>query len=306
MLMQAVRFDEYGGADVLKVVDVPTPEPGPGQVLVQVKAAGINPGEGKIRDGLLDAMFPATFPSGEGSDLAGVVAKTGPGVTGWSAGDEVIGYTDNRASHAEYVLVEAQNLTARPAGLPWEVAGALFVAGATAYAAVRAVTLTEGDTVVVSGAAGGVGSIAVQLARLAGATVIGLASEVQHEWLTGHGVIPVTYGDGVADRIRQVTGKVDAFIDTVGGDYVELALSLGVVPARIDTIARFDAVQKYGVKGEGNAAGASASVLAELAGLIVAGKLEVPIAWTFPLSQVQDAYRALAKGHTRGKIVLIP
>ena len=306
MLMQAVRFDEYGGADVLKVVDVPTPEPGPGQVLVQVKAAGINPGEGKIRDGLLDAMFPATFPSGEGSDLAGVVAKTGPGVTGWSAGDEVIGYTDNRASHAEYVLVEAQNLTARPAGLPWEVAGALFVAGATAYAAVRAVTLTEGDTVVVSGAAGGVGSIAVQLARLAGATVIGLASEVQHEWLTRHGVIPVTYGDGVADRIRQVTGKVDAFIDTVGGDYVELALSLGVVPARIDTIARFDAVQKYGVKGEGNAAGASASVLAELAGLIVAGKLEVPIAWTFPLSQVQDAYRALAKGHTRGKIVLIP
>jgi NADPH:quinone reductase-like Zn-dependent oxidoreductase len=306
MLMQAVRFDEYGGIDVLKVVDVPTPEPGPGQVLVQVKAAGINPGEGKIRDGLLDAMFPATFPSGEGSDLAGVVAKTGPGVTGWSAGDEVIGYTDNRASHAEYVLVEARNLTARPAGLPWEVAGALFVAGATAYAAVRAVTLTEGDTVVVSGAAGGVGSIAVQLARLAGATVIGLASEVQHEWLTGHGVIPVTYGDGVADRIRQVAGKVDAFIDTVGGDYVELALSLGVVPARIDTIARFDAVQKYGVKGDGNAAGASASVLAELAGLIVAGKLEVPIAWTFPLSQVQDAYRALAKGHIRGKVVLIP
>jgi NADPH:quinone reductase-like Zn-dependent oxidoreductase len=306
MLMQAVRFDEYGGIDVLKVVDVPTPEPGPGQVLVQVKAAGINPGEGKIRDGLLDAMFPATFPSGEGSDLAGVVAKTGPGVTGWSAGDEVIGYTDNRASHAEYVVVEARNLTARPAGLPWEVAGALFVAGATAYAAVRAVTLTEGDTVVVSGAAGGVGSIAVQLARLAGATVIGLASEVQHEWLTGHGVIPVTYGDGVADRIRQVTGKVDAFIDTVGGDYVELALSLGVVPARIDTIARFDAVQKYGVKGDGNAAGASASVLAELAGLIVAGKLEVPIAWTFPLSQVQDAYRALAKGHIRGKVVLIP
>jgi NADPH:quinone reductase-like Zn-dependent oxidoreductase len=306
MLMKAVRFDEYGGVDVLKVVDVPKPEPGPGQVLVQVKAAGINPGEAKIRDGLLHALYPATFPSGEGSDLAGVVAETGSGVTGWSAGDEVIGYTDNRASHAEYAVVEAQNLTAKPAGLPWEVAGALFVAGATAYAAVRAVTLNEGDTVVVSGAAGGVGSIAVQLARLAGATVIGLASEVQHEWLTGHGVIPVTYGDGVADRIRQVTGKVDAFIDTVGGDYVELALSLGVVPSRIDTIARFDAVEKYGVKGDGNAAGASASVLAELAGLIVAGKLEVPIAWTFPLSQVQDAYRVLDRGHIRGKVVLIP
>ena len=304
--MKAVRFDEYGGVDVLKVVDVPKPEPGPGQVLVQVKAAGINPGEDKIRSGLLHSRWPSTFPSGEGSDLAGIVAETGPGVTRWSAGDEVIGYTDNRASHAEYVVVEEQNLTAKPAGLPWEVAGALFVAGATAYAAVRAVTLTEGDTVVVTGAAGGVGSIAVQLARLAGATVIGLASEVQHEWLTGHGVIPVAYGDGVADRIRQVTSKVDAFIDTFGGDYVELALSLGVVPARIDTIVRIDLVEKYGIKAEGNAAGASARVLAELARLIVDGKLELPIAGTFPLSQVQDAYRLLEKGHIRGKVVLMP
>jgi NADPH:quinone reductase-like Zn-dependent oxidoreductase len=306
MLMKAVRFDEYGGVDVLKVVDVPKPEPGPGQVLVQVKAAGINPGEAKIRDGQLHSRWPSTFPSGEGSDLAGVVAETGPGVTAWSAGDEVIGYTDNRASHAEYVVVEAQNLTAKPAALPWEVAGSLFVVGATAYAAVRAVTLTEGDTMVVSGAAGGVGSIAVQLARLAGAIVIGLASEVHHEWLTGHGVIPVAYGDGVADRIRQVTGKVDAFIDTVGGDYVELALSLGVVPSRIDTIARFDAVEKYGIKAEGNAAGASASTLAELARLIVDGKLDVPIAGTFPLSQVQDAYRLLEQGHIGGKVVLVP
>jgi NADPH:quinone reductase-like Zn-dependent oxidoreductase len=136
--------------------------------------------------------------------------------------------------------------------------------------------------------------------------VIGLAGEVHHEWLTGHGVIPVAYGDGVADRIRQVAGKVDAFIDTVGGDYVELALSLGVVPARIDTIVRFDAVEKYGVKAEGNAAGASASVLAELAGLIAAGKLEVPIAATFPLSQVRQAYRLLEKGHIGGKVVLVP
>jgi len=136
--------------------------------------------------------------------------------------------------------------------------------------------------------------------------VVGLASEVHHDWLTGHGVIPVTYGDGVADRIRQVTGKVDAFIDTVGADYIELALSLGVVPSRIDTIVRFDLVEKYGIKAEGSAAGASASVLAELAGLIVDGKLEVPIAWTFPLSQVQDAYRVLERGHIRGKVVLIP
>ena len=194
--MKAVRFDEYGEVDVLKVVDVPKPAPGPGQVLVQVKAAGINPGEAKIRAGLLHARWPATFPSGQGSDLAGVVAETGPGVTGFAAGDEVIGYTDNRASQAEYVLVEEQNLTAKPAGVSWVVAGALFVAGATAYAAVRAVALTKADTVVVSGAAGGVGSLVVQLAKRAGATVIGLAGQANHEWLAGHGVIPVVYGDG--------------------------------------------------------------------------------------------------------------
>ena len=304
--MKAVRFDQYGGIDVLKVVDVPPPVPAAGEVLVQVKAAGINPGEAKIRDGLLDARWPATFPSGQGSDLAGIVAGTGPGVTGVSAGEEVIGWTDTRSSQAEYAVVEAQHLTAKPAGVPWEVAGTLYVAGATAWAAVRAVSLTEGDTVAVSGAAGGVGVLAVQLARLAGATVIGLASEPHHAWLTEHGVIPVTYGDGVAGRIRQAAGKVDAFIDTFGAGYVELALELGVEPSRIDTIANFEAVEKYGVKAEGNAAGASADVLAELAGLIAAGQLEVPIAATFPLAQVQDAYRELGEGHTLGKIVLLP
>jgi NADPH:quinone reductase-like Zn-dependent oxidoreductase len=304
--VKAVRFDEYGGIEVLKVVDVPRPVPGAGQVLVQVKAAGINPGEAKIREGLMHARWPSTFPSGEGSDLAGIVAETGPGVTGVSAGDEVIGWTDNRASQAEYVVVEAQHLTAKPAGVPWEVAGALFVAGATAWAAVRAVSLTEGDTVVVAGATGGVGSLAVQLARRAGATVLGLTSEAHFQWLAGHGVIPVAYGDGVADRIRQAASKVDAFIDTFGADYVQLALELGVEPSRIDTIANFEAVARYGVKAEGSAAGSSASVLAELAALIAAGELEVPIAATFPLDRVQDAYRRLAEGHLVGKIVLLP
>jgi NADPH:quinone reductase-like Zn-dependent oxidoreductase len=303
---KAVRFEEYGGAEVLNVVEVPIPEPGPAQVLVRVKAAGINPGEAKIREGLLHSMWPATFPSGQGSDLAGIVAQAGTEVTGFAEGDEVIGYTDDRASQAEYVLAEAAHLTAKPAGVPWLVAGSLFVAGVTAYAAVRAVALTAGDTVVVSGAAGGVGSIAVQLARRAGATVIGLASPANHEWLAGHGVIPVSYGDGVADRIRQAAAKVDAFIDTFGADYVELALDLGVEPSRIDTIVRFDAVQEHGVKAEGSAAGASAAVLAELAGLIAAGELEIPIAATFPLDQVRDAYRLLAQGHLRGKIALLP
>ena len=303
---KAVRFEEYGGIDVLHVVEVPRPEPGPGQVLVQVKAAGINPGEAKIRAGLLHGRWPATFPSGQGSDLAGVVAQAGPGVTGFAPGDEVIGYTDSRASQAEYVVAEAANLTAKPAGVSWETAGSLFVAGATAYAAVRAVALTAGDTVVVSAAAGGVGSLTVQLARRAGATVIGLASPVHDEWLAAHGVIPVSYGDGVAGRIRQAAAQVDAFIDTFGDGYVELALELGVAPARVDTIANFGAVQRYGVKAEGNAAGASASVLAELAGLIAAGQLEVPIAAVFPLDEVREAYRRLAQGHIRGKIALVP
>jgi NADPH:quinone reductase-like Zn-dependent oxidoreductase len=305
--MKAVRFDQYGGIDVLQVEDVPRPVPGTGQVLVQVKAAGINPGEAKIRDGQLHSRWPATFPSGEGSDLAGVVAETGPGVTGVAVGDEVIGWTDNRASHAEFALAEADNLTPKPAAVPWDVAGGLFVAGATAYAAVRAVDLSAGDTVVVSGAAGGVGSLAVQLARRTGATVIGLAGQANHQWLADHGVIPVAYGDGVADRIREAAQhQVDAFVDTFGAGYVALALELGVDPSRIDTIADFEAINKYGVKGDGNAAGSSAAVLAELAGLIAAGELEVPIAGTYPLAEVQAAYRQLEQGHIRGKIVLLP
>jgi NADPH:quinone reductase-like Zn-dependent oxidoreductase len=303
---KAVRFDRYGGVDELYLADLPQPVPGPGQVLVQVKAAGINPGEAKIREGLLHERWPATFPSGQGSDLAGVVAGTGPGVTGFSAGDEVIGWVDTRSSQAECVLVEAGQLAARPAAVPWEVAGALPVAGFTAYAAVRAVALSPGDTVAVSGAAGGVGSIAVQLARRSGATVIGLASPANHEWLAGHGVIPVSYGDGVAGRIRQAVAKLDAFIDAHGAGYVELALDLGVTPARVDTIAAFDAIQRYGVKGEGNAAAASPGVLAELAGLVAAGQLEIPVAAIFPLDQVRQAYQRLALGHLRGKIVLLP
>lgn len=166
----AVKFDQYGDVEVLQVVEVDRPDPGPGQVLVRVKAAGINPGEALIRKGLLHELWPATFPSGEGTDLAGVVEELGAGAEGWAVGDEVIGFTDNRASHAELVVVEASNLTRKPGGVSWEAAGALFVAGATAWAAARAVSVSEGDTVIVSGAAGGIGSLAVQLARHAGAT----------------------------------------------------------------------------------------------------------------------------------------
>ena len=304
---KAVRFNGYGDIDVLDVVEVARPVPGPGQVLVRVKAAAINPGEAAIRKGVYAQRWPATFPSGQGSDLAGVVAERGAEVTGFAVGDEVIGYTDNRASHAEYVLVEREHLVHRPAGVPWEVAGSLYVAGTTAWAAVHAVAAGTGDVVVVSGAAGGVGSIAVQLARLAGATVIGLASPPHHEWLAAHGVLPVAYGPGVAERIRAASGgRVDAFIDTFGSGYVDLALVLGVPVERIDTIIDFDAAQRYGVRTDGNAVGASAETLTELAGLVDKGVLEVPIARTYPLAEVRAAYRELERRHTRGKIVLIP
>jgi NADPH:quinone reductase-like Zn-dependent oxidoreductase len=304
--MKAVRFDEYGGLDLLKVVDVPTPEPGPGQVLVQVKAAGINPAEAMIRAGLLQEQIPATFPSGEGRDLAGTVAAMGCGVVGFTGNEDVIGYTDDQASHAEYVLVEADNLIPKPAEVPWEAAGAMFVAGSTAYAALRAVSLAAGETVVVAGATGGVGSIAVRLARLAGATVIGIASQAHHGWLERHGVIPVEYGDGVADRIRQAAGHVDAFIDTAGKDYVRLALDLGVEPARINTTIDFAAAAEFGAQAQGTDEGASAGMLADLAGLIDTDQLEVPIAASFPLTEVSEAYRALERGGVVGKIVLIP
>jgi NADPH:quinone reductase-like Zn-dependent oxidoreductase len=306
--MKAVRFDEYGSEDVLDVREVPVPEPGRGQVLVRVKAAGINPGEAKIRDGSLDARWPATFPSGQGSDFAGVVERAGADITAFTPGDEVIGWVDTRSSQAEYVVAEGRNLARKPAGLPWEVAGAIPVVGFTAWAMVHAVGLKPGDTVVVTGAAGGVGSVAVQLARRAGATVIGLAGPSNHEWLTRHGVLPVAYGEGVAEGIRAAApaGNVDAFLDTFGGGYVELALDdLKVSPERVDTVVRFDAAEKYGVKVEGNSAGASVPHLAELAGLAADKELEIPLARTYPLSEVREAYTQLAKGHVRGKIVLV-
>jgi NADPH:quinone reductase-like Zn-dependent oxidoreductase len=302
--MKAVRFDRYGGIDVLRVDEVPVPEPDQGQVLVRVKAASINPGEAKIREGQFRNVWPATFPSGEGTDLAGIVAKTGPGVEEFTAGDEVIGSTDLRASHAEYVVVEAQDLATKPAKVPWEVAGSLAVAGSAAYASVRAVSLRPGDRVAVSGAAGGVGSVAVQLAQRAGAEVLGIAGPANHDWLAAHGIKPVAYGEGLAGRLHGA--GIDAFIDAYGGGYVKLALDLGVAPERINTIIDFDAARQYGVKADGTASAKAAAVLAELAVLVASGELEVPIAATFPLDDVRAAFELLERGHPRGKIVLLP
>ena len=304
---RAVRFHRFGGIDVLQVEEVPRPVPVPGTVLVRVRAAGINPGEALIRQGAFVERWPSTFPSGQGSDLAGVVEAVAEDVTAFQPGQEVFGFTDARASHAEYVVVPQEQLVLRPAGVPWEVAGALFVAGTTAYAAVEAVNLGPGDTVAISGATGGVGTLAVQLARMKGARVIGIASAARSEWLQQHGAVPMAYGHDLAARLRNVTGgRVDAFIDTFGQGYVRLAIELGVDPQRIDTITDFGAALEYGVKTEGRASAASADVIAELARLVATGQLVVPIARTYPLAQVQDAFRELEQRHTLGKIVLLP
>jgi NADPH:quinone reductase-like Zn-dependent oxidoreductase len=307
--MKAVVFDHYGDIEVLEVRRVPRPSPGSGEVLVKVKAAGTNPGEAMIRKGVLHGRWPAMFPSGQGSDLAGVIAEVGPQVHTFAVGDEVLGFTDKRSSQAEFVVVPENQLTRRPPAVAWEVAGALFVAGTTAYAAVRAVEPTDGETVAVSGAAGGVGTIAVQLAKRAGATVLGIAGPSNDGWLSAHGIVPVNYGDGLANRLRASTreGRVDAFLDFFGGGYVELAVTqLGVPPQRVNSVIDFSAAEKFGAKSAGNADASNAAVLAELAKLIADAQLDVPIANVYPLSEVREAYRALEQRHTRGKIVLRP
>jgi NADPH:quinone reductase-like Zn-dependent oxidoreductase len=308
-MSRAVQFDEYGDVDVLEVRDVPQPVPAAEEVLVKVMAAGINPGEAMIRRGFLHDRWPAVFPSGEGSDLAGVVTGIGPAATGFTVGDEVLGYSLRRSSHAEFVTVPADQLVCKPSNVSWEMAGSLYVAGTTAWAAVRSVRLGAGDVVAIAGAAGGVGSIGVQLASRAGATVLGIAGPSNDEWLYEHGATPVNYGDGLADRLRAAspTGRVDALLDFFGGGYVALAIDeLGVPRERVDTVIDFAAAEQYGALVVGSAEATNAAVVGELADLVARGELEVPIASVYPLEEVRAAYRDLEQRHTRGKVVLRP
>jgi NADPH:quinone reductase-like Zn-dependent oxidoreductase len=306
-MSRAVRFDQYGDVSVLKVVEVPMPRPVPDRVVVEVRAAGINPGEASIRRGVFEKIWPAIFPSGEGSDFSGVVVTVGSEVKDFAPGDEVLGWSDERSSHATHVSVPSSHLVRKPPRLSWEVAGALYVAGMAAWASVESVAPHKGDVVVVSGAAGGVGSIAVQLVRLRGATVIAIASRKNHDWLEKLGAIPVDHDEKTMQRIREAapSGRVDAWVDVFGSGYVDMALKLGVPLERINTIIDFEAAQKHGVKTKGTAEASNATALGQLAALVAEGKVDVPIAACYPLDQVRDAFNELEKRHTRGKIVLV-
>jgi NADPH:quinone reductase-like Zn-dependent oxidoreductase len=306
-MTRAVLFDQYGDRDVLYLADVSEPVAAAGEVVVEVRAAGINPGEAAIRTGALEAVFPASFPSGEGSDLAGVVSSLGEGVTEFAVGDEVLGWSWRRSSHADQVAVPVTQLIRKPKDLSWAVAGSLYVVAVTGYAAVRAVAAGPGDTVAVSAAAGGVGSVVIQLLRVKGATVLAIASEANHEWLRAHGAVPIAYGDGLADRLTAAApGGIDAFIDLFGPDYVQLAVDLGISPDRIETIISRAKAQEVGAKVEGSGDASTTEVLAEMAQLVASGEIEIPIASTYPLQQVRDAYAELEERHTHGKIVLLP
>ncbi|MGH3320716.1 MAG: NADP-dependent oxidoreductase [Streptosporangiaceae bacterium] len=305
---RAVRFDLYGGRDVLYVDDIPMPEPAAGEVVVAVRAAGINPGEAVIRSGVAHDYFPATFPSGQGSDLAGIVTAVGPDADGFAVGDEVLGFSWRRSSHATHAAVPVGQLIRKPPQLGWAVAGSLYIVGCTAYAAVHAVEPKPGETVAVSAATGGVGAVTVQLLARRGVRVLGIASATNADWLAEHGAVPVIYGEGLRERILTAAGSdgVDAFIDLFGPQYLDLAVDLGITSNRIETIASHMRAWEIGAKTEGSMNASTREVLAELAGLVATGAVEVPIAATYPLDRVTDAFAELEQRHTRGKIVLIP
>ena len=304
---RAVLFDRYGGRDVLYVAEAPMPTPATGEVAVEVKAAGINPGETAIRSGALKDRFPASFPSGEGSDLAGVVVAVGAGVDDFAVQDAVLGFSWRRSSHATHVSIPTSQLIHKPPELSWEVAGSLYVVGCTAYAAVRAVDPDPGATVAVSAAAGGVGTVVVQLLALRDTKVLGIASPSNADWLRSHGAVPVPYGEGLAERLKAAApDKIECFIDLFGPEYVQLAVDLGIERDRIETIASFEKAQELGVKADGSVTASTPEVLTEMAGLVASGAIEIPIARTYPLERVADAFEELEHRHTRGKIVLIP
>ncbi|MFF1819774.1 NADP-dependent oxidoreductase [Kribbella sp. NPDC058245] len=300
-MSRAVKFARYGGPEVLEVVSVDRPTPGPDDVLVRVVAAALNPGEISIREGAFAALWPATFPEGQGNDFAGYVEE--PGSSTFAPGDQVIGFAP-RAAQAELVALPQGLVIRKPPTLAWDEAACIPGVGATAWAAVEAVAPRPGETVVVSAAAGGVGVIAGQLARLRGARVIGTASGANAGLLRELGIEPVEYGEGLRDRLIALTPHgIDAFLDNFGAGYVQLAVDLGVAPERINTIADPAATRRYGVRhaAQEQTTPADWQYLAQLA---AAGDFRIPIAAAYPLDEVQQAYRDVATRHGAGKRVL--
>lgn len=302
-MSRAAQYDQTGGPEVLSVGDVPDEEPGAGQVRVRVHAAGINPFDAKVRSGFIPMQTP--FPRRIGSDLAGVVEATGDGATYWDGsavqvGDEVLG--SGRGSVAETAIASAANLARRPESVPVEVAGALYVTGLTAVSCLATVPVDGSDTVLVGGAAGGVGIVAAQLARAAGARVIGTASERNHELLRSLGIEPMVYGDGLAERVAAL-GELTAVMDCHGRDALDVGVALGVPRDRMVAIAAYAALEELGVLNVEREA-RTAKNLAGLADRIAAGDLVTPIAGSFPLDQVADAFRALESPATSGRVVV--
>ncbi|MET8545888.1 NADP-dependent oxidoreductase [Kitasatospora sp. NPDC004799] len=305
--MKAITYRSYGGPDVLEYGDVPEPKLGPDSVLVRVAAASVNPVDWKVQAGYLDGMMDVLFPVIPGWDVAGVVERVGLGVTEFAPGDEVIGYVREdmvrRGTFAEYVAAPVRTLARKPANLDFAQAAGLPLAGLTAYQALTgALEVKPGETVLVHAAAGGVGSLAVQIAVALGARVIGTASERNHDYLRTLGAEPVTYGDGLAERVRAlVPGGVDAVLDLVGGEALQISPALLAEGGRLASVAD-GAVLALG--GRYVFVRPDAADLAALTDLAESDRLTVEVAATFPLEQAADAQRLNADGHTRGKIVV--
>lgn len=305
-MSRAVLYESFGNPEILELRDVPQPHAGPGEVRVRVTAAGLNPMDWMLSSmPQVAAQFGITLPSGFGTDFAGVIDEVRPDVTGIPVGARVYGSAIGRAV-ADYVVVSAAAVQRTPDGISDEVASTLAVAGATADAALAAIGLRAGDTVLIGGAAGGVGVFAVQLARSAGASVIGTAAEGTFEFLRQLGAEPVAYGPGLVDRVRALDvadlGAVTAATDLFGVETVEAALALGVAPERISTIAA-GPNPPAGVRATGGF-DAAPDALPRLTDAILAGTLTVPIAARFPIDQIRDAVSLQADRHVHGKVVV--
>jgi NADPH:quinone reductase len=297
--MRRVRYDRFDGIDQLWIDEAAVPEPAPGHAVVQVQASCINPGS-------LSALHGSPYVPIR--DLAGTVTAVGTDVHDVKVGDDVLGWSQDWSAHAEFVAVPTAQLVAKPAVLSWDVAGSLYVTPMAGLAGVQAVKPGAGEVVVIAGASGGVGLTAAQLARRSGATVIGIAGQSNAGRLREHGVVPVRYGEDVAEQIRVAADgrRVDAFIDAFGSGYVDLALALGVPKERINTVVDYQAAKAKGVKSLGTANAGGAPALRTLADLTASGELAVPIAATYPLAEVQAAYHVLADDRPFGRIVLHP